>query len=74
MTEPSLDDLRRELAHLEAEEGRVSATRERLQHQIDFGFETDSTREREREVSNERRELHRRIDALRERLRVLQGV
>jgi chromosome segregation ATPase len=74
MTEASLDDLRRELARLEVEEAKVSAMRERLQHQIDFGFETSSTREREREVSNERQELHQRIDALRERLRTLQEV
>jgi septal ring factor EnvC (AmiA/AmiB activator) len=74
MTEASLDDLRRELARLEVEEAKVSAMRERLQHQIDFGFETNSTREREREISDERQELHQRIDALRERLRTLQGV
>jgi hypothetical protein len=69
----SPDDLRRELAHLEAEERRMSALRGRLQHQIDFGFETTSTRERERDVSDERLELHRRIDALKERLRALQS-
>lgn len=74
MSEAGLDDLRRELALLEAEEARVSALRGRLQHQIDFGFETGSTREREREVSDERQELHRRIEALRERLRTLQNV
>jgi hypothetical protein len=72
--ENSLDDLRRELARLEAEEARLSALRERLQHQIDFGFETTSTRDREREVSDERLELHRRIDALKDRLRTLQSV
>lgn len=73
MEESSLDDLRRELAGLEAEEARVSALRGRLQHQIDFGFETTSTRDRERDVSAERLELHRRIDALKERLRTLQS-
>lgn len=73
MEESSLDDLRRELAGLEAEEARVSALRGRLQHQIDFGFETTSTRDRERDVSAERLELHRRIDALKERLRALQS-
>jgi len=72
--ETSLDDLRRELARLEAEEARLSLMRGHLQHQIDFGFETTSTRDREREVSAERLELHRRIDALKERVRVLQGV
>jgi chromosome segregation ATPase len=74
MTETSLDELHKELARLEVEEARLSALRGRLQHQIDFGFETTSTREREREVSSERQELHRRIDALKERVRELQGV
>jgi hypothetical protein len=74
MTEASVDDLRKELALLELEEARVSALRGRLQHQIDFGFETNSTRERERAVSDERQELHRRIDAVKERLRTLQSV
>jgi chromosome segregation ATPase len=72
MAEPSLDDLRSELSDLEAEEARLSAARKRLQDQIDFGFESGTTRAREREVSDERQELHRRIDGLRERLRALQ--
>jgi hypothetical protein len=38
--------------------------RSHLHHQIDFGFETGTTREREREVSDERNELHRQIDSL----------
>ena len=71
MAEPSLDDLRGELADLEAEEARLSATRKRLQDQIDFGFESGTTREREREVSDARRALHRRIQSLRERLDTL---
>lgn len=74
MEESNLEELRSELVRLEAEEARVSAKRGHLQHQIDFGFETASTRDREREVSDERQELHRRIDAIRERLRQLQGV
>jgi chromosome segregation ATPase len=74
MSEVSLDDLRGELAHLEAEEARLSAVRRHLQRQIDFGFETATARDREREVSDERRELHRRIDALKELLRARQGV
>ena len=74
MEESNLDELRSELARLEADEARLSAMRGHLQHQIDFGFETGSTRDREREVSDERQELHRRIDALKERLRSLQGV
>jgi hypothetical protein len=42
--------------------------RRHLQHQIDFGFESATTREREREVSDERQEIHRRIASLRELL------
>jgi hypothetical protein len=74
MDEASLESLRRELAGLEAEEAQLSAVRDRLQHQIDFGFETETTRIREREVSDERRRLHDRIDALKERLRAAQTV
>jgi hypothetical protein len=66
--EASVDDLRRELAKLETEEARLSAVRRHLQHQIDFGFESSTTREREREVSDERQEVHRRIGALNELL------
>lgn len=54
---------------MEAAEARLSAERSRLQDQIDFGFGTETTREREREVSHERRQVHERIDALREQLR-----
>ena len=72
--EASVDDLRRELADLEAEEARLSAARRHLQHQIDFGFESATSREREREVSDARREVHRRVDSLRELLRARQSV
>jgi hypothetical protein len=65
----SIDDLRGELADLEARAALLSQMRSHLQHQIDFGFETGTTREREREVSDERNELHRRIDTLKETLR-----
>jgi chromosome segregation ATPase len=65
----SIDDLRGELADLEAQAARLSQMRSHLHHQIDFGFETATTRDREREVSDERNELHRRIDSLRETLR-----
>jgi hypothetical protein len=64
------DDLREELAALEAAETQLSAERRRLHQQIDFGFSTRETRARERKVSDERRRLHRRIDSLRE---LLQG-
>jgi len=74
MPDSSLDGLRGELAGLEAEEAHLSATRKRLQDQIDFGFESGTTRDREREVSSERQELHRRIDALRDRLAALQSL
>ena len=69
MESPSIDDLRGELAVLEAKAARLSRKRDHLQHQIDFGFETASTREREREVSDERKELFQRLDSLREALR-----
>lgn len=69
MPDPTTDELRDELAALEAKAAGLSQMRSHLQRQIDFGFETSSTREREREVSDERRELHRRIDSLKETLR-----
>jgi hypothetical protein len=73
MEEAILDDLREELAALEAEEAQVSAERRRLHDRIDYGFATETTRVREREVSDHRRQLHRRIDALRERLSMPSG-
>jgi hypothetical protein len=63
------DNLLEELSRMQAAEARLSAERNRLQDKIDFGFGTEATREREREISNERREVHQRIDALREQLR-----
>jgi hypothetical protein len=68
----SIDELRTQLAKLEAAEARLSAERSRLHNQIDFGFETTSTREREREVSDARRELQRRIDELKKQLETQQ--
>lgn len=65
MDESSLNDLRKELAVLEAEEERLSAERDRLHHQMDFGFESGTTREREQKVSVARRDLHQRIDLVR---------
>ena len=65
MDEASLNDLRAELAVLRAQEERLSAERDRLHHQIDFGFESTTTGEREQEVSAARRDLHQRIDLLR---------
>lgn len=68
MSETDVDELRRELKALEDAEALVSAKRNRLHQQIDFGFADESARAREREVSDERRELHRRIDEVRELL------
>ena len=65
MDEASLEGLREELAVLEAQEERLSAERDRLHHQIDFGFESTTTAEREQEVSAARRDLHERIDLVR---------
>ena len=70
MDDLSIDDLRGKLAALEARAARLSQMRDHLHHQIDFGFETSSTRDREREVSDERKELHEQIDSIRELLRV----
>ena len=72
--EVSVEDLRSELARLEVEEARLSTMRRHVQHQVDFGFETASSRDREREISDERREIHGRIDSLRELLRERKGV
>jgi hypothetical protein len=73
LMEDNLDQLRGELAQLEAEAAQLSAVRHRLHQQIDFGYGGETAREREREVSDERRRLHERIDALRERLAVQAG-
>jgi chromosome segregation ATPase len=63
--EENLSALRAELAALEEEEARLSAERRHLHRQIDFGFASETTRAREREVSDRRRDLHGRIDAIR---------
>ena len=69
MDDLSIEDLRGQLAVLEAKAARLSQVRGQLHHRIDFGFETSTTREREREVSDERKELHEQIDSIRELLR-----
>ena len=66
----SRDELRQELARLEAQETQLSAQRRFLHQQIDFGYASEETRIREREVSDERRALDQRIDSLREILGV----
>ncbi len=74
MDKTSGDGLRAELAQLVAEEERLSAERDRLHHKIDFGFGTDETRVREREVSDARQDVHRRIGLLRDRIGSLEVV
>lgn len=54
-----------ELSTLQRDEVHLSALRRRLHEQIDRGFPNDIVVAREKQVSAERRELHRRIDALR---------
>jgi hypothetical protein len=73
METQSIDELRAQLDDLEARAALLSQKRSHLHHQIDFGFETTTSREREREVSDERRELHRQIDAIRELVRARQS-
>lgn len=69
MDESELQAFRDELAALEAIEARVSAERRRLHQQIDFGYSSsESLRVREREVSDKRQALHRRINSLQELL------
>jgi hypothetical protein len=70
MENPSTDDLRGELAALEAKAAQLSAMRNQLHNRIDLGFATATTRDREREVSDERKELFVQIDALKEDLRL----
>jgi hypothetical protein len=62
---PDYHDLLAELSQLEQEERALSTVRAKLHDRIDLGFPNDLTIARERQVSDERRALHRRIDALR---------
>ena len=73
MKKPTIEDAQNELSHLVAEEARLSAERSRLHHQIDFGFESGTTREREREISDERQRVHDRIDSLKKILSTRQA-
>jgi hypothetical protein len=68
MNEADLGPARDELTRLEAEEALLSAQRRHLHQKIDFGYATDESRAREREISDQRQALHRRIDELRELL------
>jgi hypothetical protein len=74
MEEAGLDGLRAELALLEGQEQLFSAKRRHLHNQIDYGYATEATRAREREVSDQRQRLHRRIDELRELLGASEAV
>lgn len=67
----NVNGLRSELALLRAQEERLSSERGRLHDQIDLGFDKDTTRERERDVSDQRRQLHARIRTVEGQLRVL---
>jgi hypothetical protein len=68
MEDATVEGLRAELALLEAQEALLSAQRGHLHNQIDFGYASDATRTHEREISDKRRQLHRRIEELREPL------
>jgi uncharacterized protein YlxW (UPF0749 family) len=68
MENASPDALRAELAELLEERERLTAERQRLHDKIDFGFGNEHTRAREREVSDARQDVHRRIKDLRERI------
>ena len=68
MNEADPGPVREELTRLEAEEALLSAQRRHLHQKIDFGYATDESRAREREISDQRQTLHRRIDELRELL------
>jgi hypothetical protein len=65
LDEPTRLELREELARCEREELHLSAVRRQLHNQIDRGFASEHTRKRERQVSDERQVLHRRIEVLR---------
>ena len=57
-----------EIGRLEREEASLSKLRRRLHEQIDRGIANDTLLQRERDVSDERRTIHRRIDELRAQL------
>jgi hypothetical protein len=54
-----------ELRRLEREEAELSALRRKLHYRIDSGFANEVTLRREREISDERLAMHRRIAAVR---------
>jgi hypothetical protein len=70
--EASEPELRTRLEKLEAEEREISALRRKLHDRL-ASFPNEVTEQHEREVSKQRRELHVQIDALRAKLREVQG-
>jgi hypothetical protein len=54
-----------QLRRLEKEEAELSALRRKLHDRIDSGFANEVTLRREREISDERLGMHRRIAAVR---------
>lgn len=64
---PDIDALVLELEQLEHREREISALRSKIFDRL-ASFPNEITKQKEREVSAERRALHRRIDELRARL------
>jgi hypothetical protein len=62
------DQLAVEISRLEHQASSLSRARERLHDRIDRGFGNDAKLRQEREISDARRELYGRIDALRAQL------
>jgi len=71
---PQSDSLLAQLEVLEHRERELSVLRQKLHERIDRGFPNEFTLRQERQVSDERRALHREIDALRGRLRLPGGL
>lgn len=65
---PDFDELLVELVRLEREELELSTVRQKLHDRLDSGFPNEVTLKRERQVSDERLALHRRIADLRAQL------
>jgi septal ring factor EnvC (AmiA/AmiB activator) len=69
---PSVDQLVAEIGQLEHEEAALSRIRKKLHDQIDRGFGNDRKLRQEREISDQRRAIHRRIALLRAQLEAAQ--
>jgi septal ring factor EnvC (AmiA/AmiB activator) len=68
-----IDDLVAEISRLEHEAAALSRARKKLHDQIDRGFGNEAKLRQERQVSDKRQELHRRIDVLRAQLETARG-